>query len=177
MRDRVSDYLGQWREQRPELELAPMSVTGRVSRASDLISQGMREFFAEHDLQPGEYDVLSALRRAGDPFTLTPGALTGSMMVTAAAMTNRLSRLEEKGLVDRSTDPDNRRSVRVSLTPRGRAVIDDVAPRHVRAEGDLLAALDDAELAQLAGLLEKLLAGLGDRSQHGDDDAGDGGTA
>lgn len=165
MPDRVSDYLDQWRRERPDLELAPMSVTGRLSRASDLMAQAMRGFFAEHDLQPGEYDVLSALRRAGAPFTLTPGALTDSVMVTAAAMTNRLSRLEDKGLVVRSTDPDNRRSVLVELTDRGRAVIDEVAPLHVAAEGALLATLTTEEVEQLAGLLAKLLHGLGDLSR------------
>lgn len=168
MRDRVSDYLEQWCTQRPELPRTPMSVTGRVSRASDLIGQGMRGFFAEHDLQPGEHDVLAALRRAGSPYTLTPGALTASMMVTAAAMTNRLGRLEDKGLIARTTDPTNRRSVLVSLTDDGLSVIEHVAPLHAAAEGELLGALDEKELGQLAGLLEKLLAGLGDVSQRED---------
>lgn len=173
MHDRVSDYLDQWRAVRPGLDLAPMSVTGRVSRAADLLAHSMRGFFAEHDVQPGEYDVLSALRRAGEPYTLTAGALTDSMMVTAGAMTNRLSRLEEKGLVERATDPGNRRSVLVSLTGAGRDAIEELVVAHTAAEGELLGALDRADLDRLADLLELLLAGLGDRSRARGDRTGD----
>lgn len=172
MRDRVSDYLAQWRRERPDLDLAPMSVTGRASRLSGLLSHGVRAFLAEHDLNSGEFDVLAALRRAGAPHTLTPGALTGSVMVTAAAMTNRLTRLADKGLVDRVTDPDNRRSVLVTLTDRGLRVIDDLVCSHAEVEAQLLSALDRQELDQLAGLLEKLLCGMGDVCQPPDDDAG-----
>ncbi|MEE6273660.1 MarR family winged helix-turn-helix transcriptional regulator [Georgenia wangjunii] len=163
--DRVSDYLGQWRRQRPDLDPAPMGVVGRISRADELIGRVTRAYFAEHGIQAGEFDVLAALRRSGSPFTLTPGALAESTMVSSAAMTNRLSRLESKGLLARRTDPANRRNVLVALTERGRALVDTVVEGHLENERRVLAPLTQAEQDRLAGLLEKLLAGGGDVSR------------
>lgn len=164
MTDRVSDFLAQWARERPDLDVAPMGVIGRLGRASEMLSRGAQSYFTEHGLQQGQFDVLATLRRAGSPFTLTPGDLADSTMRSQAAMTNRLAGLEAKGLIERRTDPSNRRSVLVSLTDEGLALIDRLVEGHVANERRLLAVLSDAEQAQLAGLLEKWLAGAGDLS-------------
>ncbi|SNR46208.1 MarR family winged helix-turn-helix transcriptional regulator [Blastococcus mobilis] len=163
-RDRVSDYLEQWRRERPDLDPAPMGVVGRLSRASELISRTTRAYFADHGLQAGEFDVLATLRRSGAPFTLTPGQLAESTMVSSAAITNRLSRLEDKGLLVRRTDPSNRRNVLVALTDDGLALVDDIVEGHLENERRLLTPLAPEEQEQLAVLLARFLAGSGDGS-------------
>ncbi|USQ80371.1 MarR family transcriptional regulator [Ornithinimicrobium faecis] len=162
MADRVSDFLAQWAAERPDLDVTPMGVIGRLARGSELMSRGIQTYFVEHGLQQGQFDVLATLRRSGSPFTLTPGALADSTMRSQAAMTNRLAGLEAKGLIERKMDPDNRRSVLVSLTDEGLELVDRVVTGHVENERELLAPLTGAEQERLAGLLEKLLAGSGD---------------
>lgn len=164
-RDRVSDYLEQWRRERPDLEVGPMGVAGRLARAHEVMAQSTRTYFDQYGLRPGEFDVLATLRRSGEPFTMTPGALAESTMVSSAAITNRLSRLEVKGLLVRRTDPSNRRNVLVALTTDGRVLVDDIVAGHLDNERRLLAVLESTEQEQLARLLESFLAGNGDRSR------------
>jgi DNA-binding MarR family transcriptional regulator len=162
MGDHVDRVLRQWRTERPDLDVSPMGVIGRMQRASRLLERGLSDTFAAHGLAHWEFDVLATLRRAGPPFRLTAGALSDSTMVTSGAITNRIDRLAARGLVTRETDPDNRRSVVITLTESGQAVIDDVLVHHVANENRLLAALSAEEQRQLAALLRTLLVGLGD---------------
>ena len=93
---------------------------------------------------------------------MTAGELLSSTMVTSGAITHRLNRLVTKGLVDREPDPKDRRSVIVSLTPHGRAIVDRALPDHVENERRMLEVLAPDERGELARLLQKLLVGLGD---------------
>lgn len=162
MGDSVDRVLEQWRAERPDLEASPMGIVGRIQRASRLLERGLSENFARHDLQLWEFDILGTLRRAGPPHRLTAGALSASSMVTSGAITNRIDRLVARGLVTRETDPDNRRSVVIALTPSGLSLVDDVLVPHVTNEDRLLASLSEEEREQLASLLRTLLVGLGD---------------
>lgn len=162
MGDHVDRVLRQWRAERPDLEAAPMGVIGRIQRASRLLERGLSENFARHGLQLWEFDILGTLRRSGPPYRLTAGALSDSSMVTSGAITNRIDRLVAKGLVTRETDPGNRRSVVITLTESGWALIEDVVVHHVTFEERLLACLNAEEQQQLATLLRTLLVGLGD---------------
>jgi DNA-binding MarR family transcriptional regulator len=159
MRDSVDRVLEQWRSERPDVDPTPMGVVGRVQRASRRLDRALSAHFAGHGLQLWEFDVLATLRRAGP---LTPGGLVESSMVTSGAMTNRLDRLAARDLVTRETDPANRRSVVVSLTDRGRELVDALLAEHIRNEERLLAPLSAREQTQLADLLRKLLTGLDD---------------
>jgi len=160
--DRVDRYLEQWRAARPDLDAAPMGVVGRLSRAAQLVDRELRSFFTSNDLQPGEFDILATLRRSGEPFRLTPGALVGTSMVTSGAITNRLDHLVAKGYVTRETDPANRRSVLITLTGAGLEKVDAVVGEHLENERRLLSALTPGEQDRLASLLRKLLVGRGD---------------
>jgi DNA-binding MarR family transcriptional regulator len=162
MGDHVDRVLQQWRAERPDLETSPMGIVGRIQRASRLLERGLSENFARHDLQLWEFDILGTLRRSGPPYRLTAGALSASSMVTSGAITNRIDRLVARGLVTRETDPDNRRSVVITLTESGWALIDDVLVHHVAHEERVLACLNTTERQQLATLLRTLLIGLGD---------------
>jgi DNA-binding MarR family transcriptional regulator len=158
--DPVDDLLAQWRRERPDLDVAPMGIVGRLGRLHALLSREVSRVFERHGLQIGEFDVLAALRRAGDPFEQKPSVLARSMMLSPAGMTNRLDRLEALGLISRRDDPGDRRSSLVVLTSQGRRVVDAAVAEHVDNEARLLSALDDRERATLDQILRKLLAGL-----------------
>jgi len=160
--DNVDRLLEQWGAERPDLNAAPMGVVGRIQRASRLLERGLREHFATHDLQLWEFDILATLRRSGPPYQLAAGALVGTSMVTSGAITNRIDRLAARDLVTREIDPANRRCVLISLTTRGRQLVDEVVVDHVDHETRLLKALSSGEQEHLAALLRKLLTGLGD---------------
>lgn len=163
MGDSVDRVLEQWRAERPDLDVSPMGVVGRIQRASRLLERALTELFARHDLQLWEFDVLATLRRSGPPYRLTAGALSNTSMVTAGAITNRIDRLVTRGLVSRETDSHHRRSVLITLTDTGRALVDEVLDHHVANETRLLSPLGDTEQQQLAALLRTLLIGLGDQ--------------
>ncbi|WP_223198743.1 MarR family winged helix-turn-helix transcriptional regulator [Solihabitans fulvus] len=162
VRDAVDMIIEQWRTQRPGIGPEPIGVVGRVSRLESLLGKGIADNFAKHGLGPWEFDVLATLRRAGEPFVRTVGSLQGSMMISSGTMTHRLDRLEQRALVGRAPDPNDRRGVLVRLTPEGLALVDEVVVTHLATERTLLAGLTQAEQDQLAALLRTLLLHLGD---------------
>ncbi len=160
MTDPVDRIVAQWRAVRPDLDVSPMAVIGRLSRASLLVDAELRRTFERHGLDRASFDVLATLRRSGG--VLAPGALTRSTMVTSGAITQRLDRLEARGLVTRARNAADGRGVHVRLTDAGCALIDAALPDHVATEHRLLASLTDAQRAALIDALRTLLAGLGD---------------
>jgi DNA-binding MarR family transcriptional regulator len=165
--DAIDHIVEQWRAERPDLgtdELAAMATIGRLGRLTALAAPRIDAVFGRFGLSQGEFDVLAALRRAGAPFTLTPTGLARALMLSPAAMTNRLDKLEAAGLVTRRLDPGNRRSMLVTLTEEGRGTVDAAVTDHVANERRLLAPLSPAERALLDGILRALLASLEDRS-------------
>jgi len=162
MGDHVDLVLEQWAAARPELDVAPMGVVGRLSRASRRIGTELETAFAAHGLDRPSFDVLASLRRSAPPHCLTPAELMRASMVTSGAITQRLDRLERRNLVTRKRSDADGRSVRVTLTDEGRALIDRTLPDHLANERRLLAALTHDEQQQLADTLRKLLESLGD---------------
>ena len=160
--DRAAKAIEQWARERPDLDVTPMLVLGRLNEASSLIArERLAPLFARFGLQAGEFDVLATLRRSGQPYALTPTALYEATMVTSGAMTNRLDRLEKAGLILRGPHPNDRRGIVVQLTEKGLALIDDALTAHVANEHEILAGLSSAERETLAQLLEKLIANAG----------------
>jgi DNA-binding MarR family transcriptional regulator len=162
--DAVDRILQQWSEVRPDVDSSPLQVIGRVSRLSRLVDRRLAENFSRHGLENWMYDVLATLRRSGPPYQLSAGELVRQSMVTTGAMTNRVDRLVERGLVERVAGRD-RRQVVVRLTGSGLDLVDRVVHSHLAAEQDLLAALPAQQRQQLAGLLRILLLDLGDRAE------------
>jgi DNA-binding MarR family transcriptional regulator len=156
--DEVDELVAAWRIQRPDLDVEPLQVLSRVSRLARHLDIARRGAFASHGLETWEFDVLSALRRAGPPFQLTPGALLRATLVTSGTMTNRIDRLAAAGLVRREPDPRDRRGVLVTLSERGRAVVDAAFTDLLDREQALLAALGEDQRQLLADLLRTLLA-------------------
>lgn len=157
MRDEVDRLVEAWARERGDLDLQPMEVLSRVSRLSHHLDRARRQAFTDHDLEPWEFDVLAALRRAGSPYELSPGRLIRETLVTSGTMTNRVDRLEARGLVVRLPDPHDRRGVLVRLTHAGRSTVDGAMEGLLRRERDLLAGLTAADQKKLAGLLRHLV--------------------
>jgi len=156
--DEVDDIVARWRSERPDLDVAPLEVLSRVSRLARHLDRARRAAFAAHGLEAWEFDVLSALRRQGAPYQLSPGALLRSTLVTSGTMTNRIDRLAEAGLVSRRPDPLDKRGVQVQLTERGRSTVDAAMSDLLSRERELLTGLQSGQQEELAGLLRVLLA-------------------
>jgi DNA-binding MarR family transcriptional regulator len=158
LRDEVDDLVAAWRAERPDLDVQPLQVLSRVSRLARHLDRARRTAFAGHGLETWEFDVLSALRRQGPSYQLSPGALLRATLVTSGTMTNRIDRLAAAGLVRRQPDPQDKRGVLVTLTAEGRARVDAALADLLGREEALLAGLDRGERQLLAGLLRTLLA-------------------
>ncbi|MGO0574834.1 MarR family winged helix-turn-helix transcriptional regulator [Ornithinimicrobium panacihumi] len=155
--DDVDGVVAAWRRERPDLDVAPLEVLSRVSRLARHLDIARRQAFAEQGLESWEFDVLSALRRSGEPYQMTPGELLRQTLVTSGTMTNRLDRLADRSLVTRQASPTDRRAVIVTLTPQGRQVVDEAMESLLVGEREMLAALGAADRADLAGHLKRLL--------------------
>ena len=151
--DEVDVLVAAWRSERPDLDVQPMQVLSRVSRLARHLDRARRAAFAAHGLEPWEFDVLSALRRQGPPYQLSPGALLHATLVTSGTMTNRIDRLAAAGLVSRQPEPHDRRGVLVTLTDRGRAAADAALADLLLRERELLRHLNSRQQEQLASLL------------------------
>jgi len=160
--DAVDRIAEQWAHERPDLDVGPMLVVGRLHRAADLLDQELRTVFARAGLGNGDFDVLASLRRAGAPYKLTPTELAGTTMVTSGAVTKRVDRLVKDGLVERSVSETDGRGRVIALTAKGKRVQEELHPQHLANEARLISVLDADEQRQLAGLLSKLLLSLED---------------
>ncbi|MCL1057230.1 MarR family transcriptional regulator [Shewanella gelidimarina] len=154
----IDKVVAQWGEQKPHLDTVPMAIFGRIMRLQKHIEAEVAACHKHYGLTMGEFDVLATLRRAGEPFNLTPSALLSSMMLTSGAMTNRLDKLESKGFIERVHSTEDRRSVSVGLTEKGFATIDDAIEAHVRVQHKLVQQLSDTEKPELNQLLKTWLA-------------------
>jgi len=149
----VAQIQEEWRRERPDLDVSPQAVIGRLHRLAARLTAELTLVYERYGLGEGEFDVLAALRRAGTPFERAPGELAAHTMVTTGAMTKRIDRLEQAGLVTRRRAENDGRARVVALTEAGRRLIDEAFTAHMRNEHRLLAVLAPEESAALAELL------------------------
>jgi len=155
--DHVDHILAQWRKERPDLDVGPMGLLGRLHRLSTHLGREVEAVLLKHGISSSAFDVLATLRRAGSPYQLSPGDLLAMTMVSSGTMTNRIDQLEKAGLVERIHNPQDRRSVLISLTKRGFAVVEEAVGAHVENQHRLVAHLSEEERATLDGLLKRFL--------------------
>ncbi len=159
--DHIDRITEQWGRERPDLDITALAILGRLFRVSHLADAALGERLAAHGLQPGWFDVLAALRRAGEPYELNPTQLARASLLSSGGMTKRLDRLVDAGLVSRRPDPADRRGTLIRLTRKGRTRIDAALETHLANEEQVLAALNARERSELDRHLRALLAGLG----------------
>ena len=156
----VNLILEQWGRVRPDLDVTPMGLTGRLKRIARIIEREMEPVFAKHGLNLASFDVLATLLRSGEPYRLSPGELIANSMVTSGTMTNRIDQLVKAELVERIKNPEDGRSVHIALTTRGKGVIDRAIEDHVQNLHRLTSGLDEPVFAELDRLLEQYLGEL-----------------
>ncbi|MFC4909831.1 MarR family winged helix-turn-helix transcriptional regulator [Actinomadura gamaensis] len=164
MADAMDAILDQWARERPDLDLQAMGINGRIARLRYRLQQANHDFYRRHGLENHEFDMLATLRRSGAPYTMTPGALLKASLVTSGAITNRIDKLEAKGLVERVRNGGDRRSVQIRLTPEGLELIDGLMAPHVDNVARMLAALPPERREQFDAALRVLLESLEDTS-------------
>ena len=152
----METLLSQWHRERPDIDPGPMAVCGEVWRAGERLRQGILANLSHYGLDVPGLDVILTLRRQGPGQTLSPTALAKEMMLSTSAMTNRLDRLEKRGLIQRLIDPSDRRALKIALTDAGFALAEAMVVTHVETEEKLLAALTETEREQLRSLLLKI---------------------
>lgn len=155
--DAVDRILEQWKRERPDLDCSPMGPIGRLKRCAMLLEPRVEAAFIRHDLVRWEFDMLATLRRAGEPFTLSPTQLFSTLMITSGTMTHRLKALEKRGFIHRLANPQDARSMLVALTPEGRERIDRAVETHVENERQLLAGLSAEQRQRLNDALTVLM--------------------
>ncbi|MHA7176618.1 MarR family winged helix-turn-helix transcriptional regulator [Arthrobacter sp. Sr24] len=156
MANHLDRILAQWRTEKPDLDVSPMAVIGRLSRAASAVDTRLAATFAQHGIDSSTFDALATLLRSGEPYSLTPAALARDAMISSSAVAQRLNKLETRGLVSRSANPDDGRGTLVSLTPAGKKLIEATLPNHLATEHAITSALNKTEQAQLASLLERI---------------------
>jgi DNA-binding MarR family transcriptional regulator len=154
--DEVDKITAAWQRERPDVDVSPMQVLSRVMRVARQLDRARREAFAAHEIDTWEFDVLSALRRSGAPYSLSAGQLGTATSVTSGTMTNRIDRLADRGFVRREPDPTDRRGVQVVLTDTGRAAVDGSLVDLMERERALLNHLSPRDQRALADLLRQL---------------------
>ncbi|MFI9638786.1 MarR family winged helix-turn-helix transcriptional regulator [Micromonospora sp. NPDC051925] len=156
--DHVARIQQAWARERPDLDVRPQGVIGRLHRLAEHLTGQLAVVYQRYGLGEGEFDVLATLRRAGEPFERAPGELAAFTMVTTGAMTKRIDRLERDGLVTRRRSARDGRGRVVALTPAGRKLIDQAFTEHMSNERRLLDHLTPEEAARLESLLTTWLA-------------------
>ncbi|GLZ75206.1 MarR family transcriptional regulator [Actinorhabdospora filicis] len=154
--DAVDRITGQWARELPDMGLRAMEVFGRVHRVSQHTARLIDPIYARHGIGRAEFDVLASLRRSGEPYTLSPKQISGTLMLTSGGLTGRLDKLEKAGLIERLPDPDDRRALRVRLTDAGRTAVEAAVRAGVEAQQKILDVLTPDEQAVLAGLLRRV---------------------
>ncbi len=158
--DHVDRILNQWKHERPELDVLAMGIFGRLWRINAVASKAIERVHLKFGLTQAEFDVLATLRRSGEPYLMSPTALYTSLLLSSGAMTNRLDKLETRGLIFREPSPEDRRSIMVGLTKQGLTIIDETIVEHVENEEALLKSLTPEQQQQLADLLRTLLVDI-----------------
>ena len=158
--DHVDHILKQWRQERPDLDVAPMATIGRVKRLNHALMRAMEKTWAKYGLTDASFDVLATLRREGAPYTLSPSDLMTSTMVTSGTMTHRINLLEKAGLIERVKNPEDGRGFLISLSQRGLDLIDEAVAAHVETQAQLVSGLTEEQRQQLDALLKQFLSGF-----------------
>lgn len=155
--DRVDNIIEQWHQERPDLDVEPMEIIGRIRQLSQHLMREMDKTFSAHGLTGASFDVLATIRRSGAPYGLSPSDLINSTMVTSGTMTNRIDQLVKTGLVERTPNPQDARGFIISLTKDGRQLIDRVLDDHVKKQAQLTEVLSPSDTKLLNSVLRKFL--------------------
>ncbi|MGB3733083.1 MarR family winged helix-turn-helix transcriptional regulator [Microbacterium sp.] len=159
--ERIDTVVGQWAAERPDVDLAAMTLMARLSHAADLVNARIERLAKEYGVSRADGDVVLTLRRSGEPYRLSPTAIARSLLMTTGTMTGRLDRLEKRGLVARVPNDTDRRGVDIQLTPEGLRQSDIAIARHNDLLKEISGLLTPADRIELDRLTRQLVSGIG----------------
>ncbi|MEU2605688.1 MarR family winged helix-turn-helix transcriptional regulator [Streptomyces albus] len=164
----VEEIAAAWQRERPGTPVSSIGIVTPLWRLAKLFGDDRRRVLARAGVDTATLDLLSVLRRAGEPYALTTRELAARSLITAGAISQRVARAEREGLVTRRPGEERRRSVIVELTPTGHQLIESTVDQVLTREADLLTGLDAEQQNQLAHLLRVLLQDVQQRlNDHG----------
>lgn len=146
----------------PSLDPSATDAFLNLLRSGDEVFAAEAEFLAERGISQGRFTVLMLLNRGCETHS-TPAALAEASGVTRATMTGLLDTLEKDRLTERQTDPSDRRTIHVTLTSKGQALIESLLPDYFRCVSGIMEPLDEVERTVLVSLLQKIQQGLAPR--------------
>lgn len=158
--DPIDQVLAEWRDERPDLDMAPIAIFARLYVLGRRVDRFYQESVRGFDLRASDFFVLSELRRAGPPYRLAPSLLCRTLVRSSGGMTKQLDQLEARNLVTRERDPGDRRALHVVLTKEGRELIDTALTVHIENEHKALASLSPTERRVTVDALRNLLAAI-----------------
>ncbi|KMV29790.1 hypothetical protein AB733_15940 [Photobacterium swingsii] len=153
--DHIDQISQQWKKNNPELDHSLVEIIGRFSRLNKHLESQRSTVYSALDINAGEFDVLATLYRNGAPYQLMPSDLIKQTLLTSGAMTNRLDKLEKKGLILRTNSDEDRRCVVVGLTDVGLKLIQKGATLYFDKVSTLYEPLTNEDQIQLNALLKK----------------------
>ena len=159
-RDSIDTLVDEWRRERPDLDPSPVAILGRLHRIAARLERRVETWLAPLDLTWESFSLILTLRRSGAPFALRPTDLYRESLLTSGAITNRIDRVEQQGLVRRRPDPSDGRVMVVELTAAGRRLADKAAAIHFRELAETFSGLSRQDTAQLNASLARLMAVL-----------------
>ena len=152
----VDRIAAEWKRERPDLDASPLEIFGRITRINTYLGKYVNDFLAGHNLSLGLFDVLTALRRSGEPYRQKPTDLADMTMLTSGGMTGRIDQLEELGYVRRVNDDNDRRVMFAELTSEGLQLVDMLIELHFLRESELLEGIGSEDKKELSRILLEL---------------------
>ena len=164
-KDHIDGIVAKWKQEKPEYDLAPVEIIGRMGRIMEYVERALEAKFQEFGLTRASFDVLATLRREGPPYSLSQRDLMKSLLRTSGSMSVRIDSMEREGLVQRNSQAEDRRASIVSLTEKGSKLLEQIVPEHLMNEASLLAGLDRTARKELIRLLRRWLLSFEVNSQ------------
>ena len=159
--DSIDFIISEWRRRRPDLDAGHLAIVGRVARLSVHMSNAVGKHLAEHGLAWDQFDLLITIYRwENEPNGIRPTDLYAECLLSSGSIAKRLQHAERDGYLVRRSDPDDGRATRVTLTKKGRAIVEKAIPGHGALSNALLSSLNNKERETLARLLRRLLVSL-----------------
>jgi DNA-binding MarR family transcriptional regulator len=153
--DHIDRLVSRWGKERPDYDLAPVQIIGRIGRIFEYVERALEAKFEEFGITRATFDVLATLKRTGSPYRLSQRELMTNLLRTSGSMSVRIDAMERQGLVRREPDPEDRRATLVAITDKGIDLLERVIPEHLLNEERLLSGLTAQDRTQLIRLLRK----------------------
>jgi DNA-binding MarR family transcriptional regulator len=161
--DHLDEMLAVWAREIPDLDPLTEGIVERIQILAKSFDRSLDETLAESNLDRRAFHLLGRLRKHGPPYRRSPGQLAAGMRISSGAMTNRLDRLEEAGLIRRIPDPHDRRGTLVEPTEAGHAAWDRTVGTQARREVIFASVLSDDDKQGLHRLLRHLMRAFPDK--------------